>query len=279
MRQIDAELYQDIQDGNICRLIKLTTKTGEVYGWCDSDMPLIVEGVTYNPAPALRSLDYVSTADTEVSAQQISAGWVDVPEQDIASGILDGAEVEASWASHENPQNGRLVVFLGKIDNITYTENGFKAEIMSFMKQLERNIGQVYSASCRHKLFSTQKPGHSGACLLSETSYTFNATVSAVVKNRWKFEASGLTQTEGYFSNGKLTFTSGNNKGLHFQVKTHSAGGTLELFLPTGKYINVGDNFTIQAGCDKTFETCKSKFNNVVNFGGFPHINPNVNYR
>ena len=30
--------------------------------------------------------------------------------------------------------------------------------------------------------------------------------------------------------------------------------------------------FTVTAGCDKSFETCRDRFGNVVNFGGFPHM-------
>ncbi len=30
--------------------------------------------------------------------------------------------------------------------------------------------------------------------------------------------------------------------------------------------------FTIYAGCDKRFETCRAKFANTLNFRGFPHM-------
>ena len=36
--------------------------------------------------------------------------------------------------------------------------------------------------------------------------------------------------------------------------------------------VAAGDVFTIRAGCDKRIETCGSKFANVANFRGFPHI-------
>ena len=36
--------------------------------------------------------------------------------------------------------------------------------------------------------------------------------------------------------------------------------------------IEVGDAFTVTAGCDKSFSTCGSRFNNKVNFRGFPQI-------
>lgn len=41
--------------------------------------------------------------------------------------------------------------------------------------------------------------------------------------------------------------------------------------------LKIGDNLTLRAGCDHTFETCKMKFNNAPNFGGFtgvPGSNP-----
>jgi len=28
----------------------------------------------------------------------------------------------------------------------------------------------------------------------------------------------------------------------------------------------------VTAGCDKRFDTCRNRFNNAVNFRGFPHI-------
>jgi len=36
--------------------------------------------------------------------------------------------------------------------------------------------------------------------------------------------------------------------------------------------IAIGDSFEIQAGCDKTFETCINRFNNAINFRGEPHM-------
>jgi uncharacterized phage protein (TIGR02218 family) len=30
--------------------------------------------------------------------------------------------------------------------------------------------------------------------------------------------------------------------------------------------------FSVLAGCDKAFSTCKKKFDNALNFRGFPHL-------
>lgn len=79
-------------------------------------------------------------------------------------------------------------------------------------------------------------------------------------------------------TNGVLTWTTGNNAGLSYPVKGQDAT-SIELFIPTMANIQPGDNFSVTAGCDKTFETCKLKFSNAVNFGGFPHIQVEVQYR
>ena len=98
---------------------------------------------------------------------------------------------------------------------------------------------------------------------------------------RLKFDISNIGQADGFCSNGTLTWTTGANTGVVSPVKKHTAGGTItiELLLPTPYDIQVGDNFNITAGCDKTFATCRAKFNNVVNFGGFPHIQVEVTTR
>lgn len=278
MRIIDSDLFDDILAGDIARLVKVTYKNGTTHGFTDHDEQLTVDGQDYIPAPGLQALRYVATSDVEVSAQEVGSGWVEIPQEDISSGLVDGAEIEASWCGWEHPENGRMVVFLGKVDTITYEDGGFKAEIMSFMKQLEKQLGSTYTSTCRHKLFGTDGPGKIGACGLSSGAFTFTGAVDTIVSSKWKFTVTGLSNPDGYFDNALLTFTSGLNNGLSVQVKTYGSS-TISLFLRSMMNIAPGDTFSIQAGCDKTAETCKTKFNNIVNFGGFPHINPNINYR
>ena len=36
--------------------------------------------------------------------------------------------------------------------------------------------------------------------------------------------------------------------------------------------VSADDVFAITAGCDKRFATCQAKFDNTLNFRGFPHM-------
>jgi uncharacterized phage protein (TIGR02218 family) len=47
---------------------------------------------------------------------------------------------------------------------------------------------------------------------------------------------------------------------------------TIELWNAMTSAIEPGDAFTVTAGCDKRFDTCREKFGNRLNFRGFPHM-------
>jgi uncharacterized phage protein (TIGR02218 family) len=49
-------------------------------------------------------------------------------------------------------------------------------------------------------------------------------------------------------------------------------GDHLELWQPMVAAIAAGDAFTVSAGCDKRFSTCRDRFENIVNFRGFPQM-------
>jgi len=46
----------------------------------------------------------------------------------------------------------------------------------------------------------------------------------------------------------------------------------IELWEPIRAAVGAGDTLRIEAGCDKRAETCRLKFNNIVNFQGFPFV-------
>lgn len=174
-----------------------------------------------------------------------------------------------------------IPVFAGRIGLIQWTEDGFRADIHSNLRDLGRIIGVEVTAKCRHELFSTADSTHIGYCGLSSGSYTYTGSVSSVTTQRITFTGTATGQASGYCQNGVITFTSGANNGISREVKTHTAGGTdtFEVFVPFPFDIATSDTFSVVAGCDKTFATCKSKFSNSARFGGFPHIKSEINFK
>lgn len=81
-----------------------------------------------------------------------------------------------------------------------------------------------------------------------------------------------------WFNFGGLKFLSGNNDGKVIELKDFRRDDPevgkyeFDLFLPMPFDVQVGDVFSIYAGCDKRISTCNEKFNNAINFRGEPHV-------
>jgi uncharacterized phage protein (TIGR02218 family) len=107
------------------------------------------------------------------------------------------------------------------------------------------------------------------------SAFTGTGIVATIADNR-RLTVSGIeSYADGWFTNGKLTFTSGANNGRSMEVKRHgvsSLGVSIELWQPMSETIAVADAFSIAAGSDKQFQTCKTKLDNAANFRGFPYM-------
>ena len=97
--------------------------------------------------------------------------------------------------------------------------------------------------------------------------FTVDTHVTSVVDSRaFRLEITDPRAVDGWFTFGALTWTSGQNNGRAMEVKGYN-GGTREtgLYLPMPRPVAVGDTCRIYAGCDKRHDTCRDKFNNIVN--------------
>jgi uncharacterized phage protein (TIGR02218 family) len=109
-------------------------------------------------------------------------------------------------------------------------------------------------------------------CGVTLASFTVTGTITGVTSKR-AFADSGRAEADGYFDGGLITWTTGNNAGLAMEVKTFlNAGGAIALQLPMPFTVQVGDEYSMSAGCDKAQATCIATFANGVNFQGFPHL-------
>lgn len=78
---------------------------------------------------------------------------------------------------------------------------------------------------------------------------------------------------DDFWKDGEIYMTSGSNSNLKRKVVNSSGDAqsiTLDIALP---YVPMsGDTFTVRRGCDKVQATCLARFNNELNFAGFPWI-------
>jgi hypothetical protein len=95
----------------------------------------------------------------------------------------------------------------------------------------------------------------------------------ATVTSRRVFTTAAISRADGWFDGGVVTWLTGLNAGLEAEVKRWTdATNTIELHQAMPFNIAASDTFTITAGCDLLRATCKTKFDNIYNFRGFPDM-------
>ena len=88
-----------------------------------------------------------------------------------------------------------------------------------------------------------------------------------------EFTDSTRIEADNFWANGEIEWTSGLNSGLKMEVKISTDAGVITLVQDMPFTVNMGDAYTIKAGCFKALiADCRTKFDNTVNFRGEPYI-------
>ena len=149
-------------------------------------------------------------------------------------------------------------------------QNGkFQAEFRSLAQKLQQPIGRAYLPLCDADLGDSR-------CAKVLTDFTKTGAVGTVT-SRAVFAATITSggAAENYYRYGKLTWTSGANNGVSREVQENTYAAPnygLTLCLAMERAVVAGDTFSIIAGCDKSAAICASRFDNFLNFRGFPYI-------
>jgi uncharacterized phage protein (TIGR02218 family) len=268
MKTISAALAQHLA-GEVTTLATcwtITRRDGAVLGFTDHVRDLEVDGVTYRAASGYTRTAIRSTADLAVDNLDVDSVFTDdgITEEDLRAGRYDFAEVRMFLVNYEDLAQGILKLRRGWLGEVTIRDGMYVAELRGMTQKLQMTVGEVYTPDCAADLGDAR-------CGIDLTALEENGSVTAVT-SATTFETS-LVQETGWYDGGELTWTSGPNAGQTVAVRSWDAGTSmLTLFLPTLYPIQGGDAFTIRPGCDKTFATCRAKFDNALNFRGFPDV-------
>ena len=268
MRTLPAPLASHLAGGvtSLCRCWRLARADGVILGFTDHDQDLTFDGVTYAAASGLAPSEAESQVGMAVSGGEVSGALTsaNLTEADIASGLYDAAEVTVylvNWADVSQ----RIVLDAATVGEIRRADAGFVAEMRGVMHLYDQQQGRLFLADCAADLGDSR-------CKVALAALTVAGVVASSANRYALASAAVATKPAGWFTGGKLTFTSGANAGRTRMVKAHAAGGALQFWEAFAADIAAGDAITVTPGCDKTFETCQAKFANLANFRGFPHI-------
>lgn len=263
MRTIPAEIAERLASGvtTLCHIWRFTRRDAAMFAFTDHDQPIAFDDLTCEPVVGLSAGVIEKSAALDIDTASIVGGLSAeaITEADIARGLWDGARVDLYRVDWTAPAL-RVHIFAGRLGEVRRGAQAFEAELRGLQAALNISVGRVFSRFCDADL---------GDARCGKDIETGEGVVTEVL-GAGQFRAEGLEVfPDGWFARGRIVWSSGGES----EVAAHraSGGAVLEL-LDIAPQAVVAAAFTIYAGCDKRFETCRSKFANAINFRGFPQM-------
>jgi len=251
----------------MARCVRIQWQDGTVLGFTSLDVPLTIEGETYTPVPGMQDFALQTQGNLAVDNTDILGAIDDdaILASDIEAGKWDFAEVRFFEVNWQDLAQGQLRLRRGWVGEIRLARGTYVAEIRGLTQLLVREIGDIYQLSCQADLGDVR-------CGVNLAAFTVTGTVTSPVDRR-TFTDTSRTEAERWFDGGVLTWGSGSaNSGKKMEVEYYNGAGSFVLFLQMEFAIQVGDSYTVYAGCNKSLESCRDKFDNVIRMRGFPTI-------
>ncbi|UFK26969.1 tail assembly protein [Vibrio phage vB_VpaS_AL-2] len=151
------------------------------------------------------------------------------------------------------------VYWKGRVVTTKAQDNVVKVDCESVFTALKRaGLRARYEKTCRHEVFD-------GGCKLSEATYRKVATIGSI--DVMDITLTGEAAAVGYYTAGMVIFPDGSTR----LVTKHESAGKITISRPHPG-AEAGQRVTLLPGCDHSQATCKTKFNNFINYGGWPYI-------
>lgn len=241
------ELYQFTYGNNIYRFTSAQTAVSAI-------------GYVWQPALLKRSgIDY----SAEKSRSNLK---LDVSRQfEIADlyRIMPPSEVIllAVYRYHEG-DNEVAIIWTGRILAVEFAGSLATITCEPVTTSLKRTgLRRLYQRTCPHVLYGS-------ACRVDKANFMLTATLTTVYGTALGCSAFGL-YPDRFFAGGYIEFEY--NGVVERRFITVHTGTQITINVPLIG-LESGSSVKVYAGCDHTKQTCKDKFNNLLNYGGFPYI-------
>jgi uncharacterized phage protein (TIGR02218 family) len=273
VKTIQPALQVKLDSGatTLCRCWVVTRADGVVQGFTDHDEDVALDAVTCRAGSGLAAAEATQQLGLAVTATEVAGALAadTLNEDDLAAGLYDAAEVEV-WLLDWSEPALRVLMAQAVLGEVRREGEAFVAELRGLAHRLAEESGRLYTATCAADLGDAR-------CTVDLANPAFRGSGSIVALTGTSgFTAAGLDAfADSWFTAGRLAWTGGSNAGLAVEVKRHANDGTmvtLDLWQAMAYALAPGDTFTVTAGCDKRFDTCRDRFANSINFRGFPHI-------
>jgi len=255
----------------------ITRRDGQRFAYTEHDENVEYDEVLYRACGSLvGSASELGAVMGEVGNQELTGylSELGISAIDVLGGRFSGASIEVwlipygDFIDNEEP----VQIATGLVGAVRNGDAKFTLEALSPSAQLaQKVITKVITKTCRHRL-GDDKCGVDLTSMIVTGSVTDLAEADSYPINaKRRFVDSSRFEDDGWFEAGTITWISGLNAGQSTDIKNF-ADGAFVLWDTMLYEIAEGDEYEATPGCDREFTTCKNKFGNYLNFGGFKDL-------
>jgi len=234
-------------------------RDGQDWYYTSGDIPVIFETHTYNPATIERgSVSY--NAQIDLTSMKIKVGYLeDSTLEFIAMNPVKGIWVSVMKLHRDQTSLEADVIFLGQLKTVLFKGVTASITCVGFEHFLKKVIPLWrYQTNCNHQVFDSK-------CALVKSLYVTTTTISLDSTGLILTSADFGLQADGYFVAGGVVY------GDEDRTIVAHVGNDITMMYKMSTLVT-GVSVDAYPGCDGRIETCRDKFDNIVNFLGFSFI-------
>jgi uncharacterized phage protein (TIGR02218 family) len=217
-------------------------------------------GQVYTATPVSRGAIQGASEDQEDFAIEITMPYNHPLIAEYVFGIAPpDLEVEI-WRGERDHMNSAILLWKGK--PLSFAIEGLEAKL-SVPSPLSYILNDVcppkkYQGPCNHILYDQY-------CGVSEAGNTHTSEITALSGKFITLDSNPFVDQA--CRGGELVWTAGGQRRM---ISSHT--GNVFKVATSFSGLSIGQTVTIKRGCNHSFAQCKDKFNNLINFGGFPIV-------
>ncbi len=251
----------------------------EIFRFCNTENEITFNGAVYTPLEIKRGSPTVNPREQRSQKILLDAPADERPFSDFAAiqparkllVTITRIQLDESQLGFGSPQPASpfpspadpiephvgFIIFEGYVTSVAYSGRTCSIDCNPDSEQFIREVPRYkYQSLCNHVLYDSQ-------CQIDKNLHKLQGLVNGVDGNTISVNGfAGTEYTGGYVQN---------LAGTDYRMIIEQVGDTFTLLLPFSTN-PLGNDVIAYKGCAHDVTTCRDKFSNIANFGGFPFV-------
>lgn len=239
---------------------------GAFYRYTSSEIQITLNGETFDPIGVIRE-GVEQGQDFAGEQLEVQLGAHEAVVSAFRAAPYGVPFYLRVYREHVGNPDTAVVLWEGEITDLKISEGIATFTIQNARQSVNRTIPRyTHQSLCNHQLYGS-------LCKAVRADYEVTDTVTdfGVDQFQWIEAAAIGAEAADYWKGGVVTWVDGDgNTRKRFIIDDDVGSNRVYLLSPMPSTFAIGETIELVPGCDRKYATCRDKFDNTENFGGFP---------